>query len=81
MSQLLDSFLSSAGLISNREDGIDQRIDDLDDDQSQLDRRISAYQERLTYQYIAMERIVSSLQGSGSFLDGLLESLPFTSGN
>jgi flagellar hook-associated protein 2 len=81
MSQLIDSFLGSSGLLNNREDGIDRRIEDLDNDQSQLDRRISAYQERLTYQYIAMERIVSSLQGSGSFLDGLLESLPFTSGN
>ena len=81
MSQLIDSFLNSSGLLNNREDGIDRRIEDLDSDQSQLDRRISAYQERLTYQYIAMERIVSSLQGSGSFLDGILDRLPYTANN
>ena len=43
--------------------------------QSNLDRRIEAYQERLTSQFIAMESIVRSLQNSGSFLESTLESL------
>jgi len=37
-------------------------------------------EERLLNQFIAMERILSSLDTSGSFLDNLIDTLPFTSG-
>lgn len=79
LSQLLDGFLQSSGVFDNREDGLKTGLSDLKSDQSDLDRKISAYHDRLTAQYIAMERIVSSLQGSGSFLDGILDRLPYTS--
>lgn len=72
---LIDQFLSSTGVISLREDALEADLEDLDDDQSALDRRIEAYQERLTSQFIAMEAIVRSLQDSSAFLESTLSNL------
>ncbi len=77
--QLTDLFLKTSGIFQTREDNLSIQLESLDDDQETLDRRIEAYQERLTAQYIAMEQIVNGLQQSGGFLEGILDRLPFTS--
>lgn len=77
---LIDQFLSNAGVINLRETSLDRDLEDLDEDQSNLDRRLEAYQERLTSQFIAMEAIVRSLQDSSSFLESTLSNL-LDSGN
>lgn len=81
LERLIDNFLSSSGPINERETTLQTRLESLDSDQESLDRRIEAFEERLIQQYIAMERIISSLNSSGSFLDNLVDTLPFTSGN
>ena len=78
---LIEEFLDSEGVIATREDTLNTNLESLDDDQEALDRRIGAYEERLIQQYIAMERILSSLSTSGSFLDNLIDTLPFTANN
>lgn len=75
---LLESFLGSKGLIASRESSLEKSLDKLDTDQETLDRRMSAYEERLVNQFIAMERILNSLNSSGSFLENLIDTLPFT---
>ncbi len=72
---LIDQFLGNSGVINLRETSLESDLEDLDSDQSRLDRRIEAYQERLTSQFIAMEAIVRSLQSSSSFLEGFVNSL------
>ncbi|MFL0799164.1 MAG: flagellar filament capping protein FliD [Agarilytica sp.] len=81
LERLIDNFLDSDGPIALREDTLDDTIDGLDEDEEDLDRRISSYEERLIQQYIAMERIIGSLNSSGSFLDNLINTLPFTANN
>lgn len=82
LGQLIEEFLdSSGGLITERETNLRTTLEGLDDDQSDLDRRIESFEERLIQQYIAMERIISSLNSSGSFLENLIDTLPFTSDN
>lgn len=78
LSALLESFVSSSGTLSQREDSLDSNIEKLDDDQETLDRRMDAYHERLMAQFQAMERIVNSINSSGSSLDDLADRLPFT---
>ena len=80
---LIEDFLGNNGAINLRETSLDEDLTDLDTDQEDLDRRIDAYQERLTAQFIAMEAIVRSLQDSGSFLESTLGSLldSFTNNN
>ncbi len=79
LERLIDDFLSSDGPITQRESTLDDRLESLDTEEEALDRRIDSYEERLIQQYIAMERIISSLNSSGSFLDSLINTLPFTS--
>ncbi len=81
LERLVDNFLDSSGPIALREDTLDDTLEDLDEDEEALDRRISSYEERLIQQYIAMERIIGSLNSSGSFLDNLINTLPFTANN
>ncbi len=75
LQRLIDQFLADTGVIQLREDALNEDLTELDDDQSSLDRRIEAYQERLTSQFIAMEAMVRSLQSSSSFLESTLEIL------
>ncbi|MGH1487430.1 MAG: flagellar filament capping protein FliD [Cellvibrionaceae bacterium] len=72
---LIEQFLGNSGVLELRETSLNDDLEDLDEDQSSLDRRIEAYQERLTSQFIAMEAIVRSLQSSSSFLETTLDSL------
>lgn len=75
LESLIEQLLDNTGVISLREESLNDDLEDLDEDQTSLDRRIEAYQERLTSQFIAMEAIVRSLQDSGSFLESTLDSL------
>lgn len=81
MDSLINDFLKNSGLIKGRETNIDKEIDNVEEDKEQLERRSEAYRLRLQSQFIAMESIVRSLNNTGSFLDGLVDRLPFTSKN
>lgn len=78
LSLLIDGYLESNGIIDQREDTLADDIDGLDDDQTRLDQRTEAYYDRLLSQFLAMERIINSLNNSGSALDNLADRLPFT---
>lgn len=78
LSQLISSALADGGQIDNREKRIEQDKKELVVDQEDLDRKMTAYQDRLSAQFAAMERIVASLNSTKSQLDGLIDRLPFT---
>ncbi len=78
LSNLIDQYLQSSGIIATRESNIDTQLSGLETQQERLDRRITAYNDRLTSQFIAMENILRGLKGSSSFLDNIGDYLPFT---
>lgn len=78
LEDLIQQYLAKNGLIDAREANLEDSLEGLDSDQERLDRKMTAYEERLIQQYIAMERILNSLNTSGSFLDNLINTLPFT---
>lgn len=78
---LLSNFLSKSGAITTRTSTLDDNLKSLDEDQKTLDTRMDAYQQRLQSQFTAMEQILSSLNTSGTFLDNLINTLPYTSGS
>ncbi len=78
---LIDQFLQTNGLFDQREDNLTIKLDDIDEDQTLLDSRMDAYHERLMQQFIAMENILNGLNSSGSFLENLVNTLPFTASN
>lgn len=75
---LISSFLSSEGVISNREENLGNQLDKVADDRETLDRRMEKYQARISAQFLAMEQIISSLNATGDSLEGLVDRLPFT---
>ncbi len=80
LSLVINDFLKSSGLISQREASIKSDLSTVGEDNDKLDRRIEAFRARLQAQFIASERIIKSLQTSGSFFENLADTLPFTSG-
>lgn len=81
LERLLTGYIDKNGLIATKEANLESNIESLDTEQDKLDRRMTSYQERLINQFIAMERIISSLNSSGSFLENLINTLPFTANN
>jgi flagellar hook-associated protein 2 len=78
LTNLIDQFLARDGAIASREDNIDKQLDRVSTDREDLDRRMEKYESRISAQFLAMERIISSLNSTGSSLDGILDRLPFT---
>lgn len=81
MDEAISGFLQRNGLFDQREDNLDRDIKSFDEDEELLDRRMSAYEERLTRQFIAMESILNGLNSQGGFLENLIDTLPFTASN
>jgi flagellar hook-associated protein 2 len=81
MTNLMNDYLKSSGLIKDRETNINKDITNVTKDEEALDRRSEAYRARLMAQFQAMESIVRGLNSTGDFLDGILDRLPFTSKN
>lgn len=78
MEELIGQFLQTNGLFDSREDVLERQLTDLDDQETRLERRMTAFHERLLQQFIAMEGILNGLNSQGGFLENLIDSLPFT---
>ncbi|WP_372836310.1 flagellar filament capping protein FliD, partial [Pontibacterium sp.] len=78
MSLLIDSLLSNSGSIKIREDSINDQLEGIELDRESLDSRMVKVEARLLSQFLAMERIISSLNATSDSLDGILDRLPFT---
>ncbi|MGC3998716.1 MAG: flagellar filament capping protein FliD [Anaeromyxobacter sp.] len=59
---------SGDGILVSRQDSLNRRIKDIDDDIAVKQRRLTAFQENLVKQFTAMETTVSSLKSTGTFL-------------
>lgn len=78
LDNLMSRFLSDEGTIALREENMTNRLEGLDEDREELDRRMEKYEARLSAEFLAMERIIGSLNATGDSLDGLMDRLPFT---
>lgn len=73
---LIDRYIGSDGIISNRTSGLQTRLEGIDDERIRLDARLTALEARYTAQFTAMDILVSQLQGIGDFLTQQLANLP-----
>lgn len=73
---LVGMWLETGGLIESRTDGLDERIEDLEDRQSSMDRRLELIETRYLRQFSALDSLVSQLQGTSNYLSSQLASLP-----
>lgn len=65
---ILEGALSSTSTINLRETGLKDRLEFLGDQRVELDERMERVQARLLDQFNAMDRLISSLQNTSSFL-------------
>jgi flagellar hook-associated protein 2 len=65
----VDDFVSSVdGFLTFRQNGVRASIERIDKKVAREEERIAAFQERLTRQFTALERMVSELKSQGDFL-------------
>ena len=76
MSSRVDTFLGVGGLIETRTDGLDSRVDDIEDRKSSFERSLQLTEARFRAQFSALDALVSRLQGTGNFLTAQLSQLP-----
>lgn len=72
----ISGYVEDDGIIDTRRDGLQSRLDGIDDKREVLNRRMAALEARLNAQFTAMDILVAQLQATGNFLTQQLASLP-----
>lgn len=75
-SPLLSNFLATTGSIATRTDGVNTRIEDIEDQRVTLDARMAALEARYFVQFNAMDALVAQLNTTSNFLTTQLDNLP-----
>jgi flagellar hook-associated protein 2 len=76
LDSLLDNFLGADNILEVRLDGLQDRIDKIDEDGLVLDRRMEALETRYRLQFGNLDALLSSLNNTGNFLTTQLANLP-----
>ena len=76
-----EAFSGDDGLIGDRTDGLDARLEDIDDARLALADRLQSVESRLLAQFTALDGLIASFNTTGSFLAQQLENLPGSGGN
>lgn len=76
MQSFLDGYLDSDGVLTAREDGINESLEDIADERDALELRMEAVQARLVAQFSALDALVAQLQSTSTFLSQQLSNLP-----
>ena len=72
---VFDSVLGTTGAISNRIDGLNDRLAEIEAETRRIDTRIAATEARLRTQFTAADKLISQLNSTSSFLTQQLASL------
>lgn len=80
LDSLIGNLLKTDGLIESRENGLQKGLDDIADDRTQLEIRISSIEARLIRQFSTLDQLVSNLKTTSSFLSSQLANLPGNNG-
>ncbi|RCW71170.1 flagellar capping protein FliD [Marinobacter nauticus] len=71
----LEAFLSSSGALSNRTDGLNKTLSEIQDQRDQLDMRIASYEERLIKQFSAADSLIAQIQSTGNYVSQQLAAI------
>jgi len=80
LNNMLTGLLDSKGIFSSVTEGINNRVEAINNRRLQVERRSQAYEKRIRTQFVAMDLLVSRLRSTGSFLAQQLGSLPGSGG-
>jgi flagellar hook-associated protein 2 len=74
--EVLNNFLGSNGLIASREDGLNDKLEDIAEQREDLDTRIASLEARLIQQFTALDTLIAQFNSTSSFLSVQLANLP-----
>ncbi len=70
-----ERFLGSDGLLTNRTDGLNDILEEIENKRFDLNDRIAAYEERLIRQFSAADQLISQIQSTGNYIQQQLASM------
>ncbi len=73
---ILDNFLQADGTIASREQGLNEGLEDIEDERFKLEDRILALEARLVRQFSALDALIARFNQTSSFLTQQLANLP-----
>lgn len=73
---ILNNFLGADGLIASREDGLNDALEDIEEQRVNLSDRIESLEARLIKQFTALDTLISRFNQTSSFLTQQLANLP-----
>jgi flagellar hook-associated protein 2 len=73
---LLDAYLESDGLISSREEGLNDSLEDIADERESLERSLESLESRLIAQFTALDILIAEYNSTSAFLTQQLANLP-----
>jgi flagellar hook-associated protein 2 len=73
---LISSYIDSDGILSAKEDGINESLEQVQEGRDNLEVRLAALQARLIQQFSALDALVANFQTTGNFLAQQINSLP-----
>jgi flagellar hook-associated protein 2 len=76
LDQLVASYLETDGLLESRTEGIEARIDNLDDRKAAAEYRLELVERRLRAQFSALDSLIGQLNTTSQFLTQQLAALP-----
>ncbi len=76
LDDLLADLLDENGIFTTVTDSINDQIEDVNKDRSQLAVRLASFEARTRAQFTALDLLVSKLQGTGDYLTDQLAALP-----
>jgi flagellar hook-associated protein 2 len=65
---MASDMLDTDGIVDSRQDGLNDRIDDLQEDQLDIERRLELKEVALRAQYSALDSLIGSLNTTSQFL-------------
>ena len=74
MDSYIENILSSSGDIERRKTSLNQDLTDIDDGLLDINRKVDVIRERYLEQFSAMETAVTSLKGTGEYLENMVKS-------
>ena len=72
----LDNYVSSKGILKQREDNLNTQVTDLEDDVLKHEFRMSELEGRLRKQYAGLDVLLAQMQSTQQYLGAQLASLP-----
>lgn len=75
MADMIDGYIASDGVLTQRQDTLNERVRDIADEWSDLETRLRSYEETLRKQFSFLDATVSQYNATGEWLTSSLASL------